>query len=402
MRTASLLYFELACSLFERGDGYPISEPIGEKAPPALERYNDIENQGWMPSDDTIAEHLRQGLGLDTTHLKETLLTHLTSRLDKIDTDIAWVGEMLSGFSADAVIRLTQVHEEALPDSLPLLLAARLKYGVADLGKWRQAVDRMRALDNELELFAAFADIEDEFEPLEILVDKVRFTLWSAVSEVAAWADRAPVSGWNRRSNARSLATDVEATVAVCGPEFARLFKDAGAAVVSALNQLAGSQPATRVADVAAKLERAASATARTVPVSVLRRPATAFRAGHTTQVLRLTTPTAKKAAAIRKYRLPGRSSHSHTPVGPSDPGSASRAFRPRGRLRSLSRLPRPARTAAPPCRRPVSSAMPNATWIAPDGWFEWPATSSSTVIETMPATKHTPAVNAQASARTM
>jgi hypothetical protein len=171
VRTASLLYFGLACSLFEQGDRYPIGDPIGQKAPPALKRYNDSENAGLMPSAAQIVGVLRQGLHLDPASIKETLVSHLTSRLDKIDADIAWAGEMLSGLGPDAVVRLAQVHEKALPDSLQGLLDAELRYSSEDLIRWRQAVHDLEGLDHELELFAAFADIEDGFEPAEVLIE---------------------------------------------------------------------------------------------------------------------------------------------------------------------------------------------------------------------------------------
>lgn len=171
VRTASLLYFQLACSLFEHGDEYPIGDPINQKTSPTMERYSVPGDRGRVPSAATTAAHLRFDLGLDAASLKETLITHLTSRLDKMEADIAWAGERLSGLWPDAIIRLAQLPEGTLPDSLQQLIAVELKYCESDLDRWRQAVEELRALDGELGSFAAFADIEDDFEPLEVLVD---------------------------------------------------------------------------------------------------------------------------------------------------------------------------------------------------------------------------------------
>jgi hypothetical protein len=176
LRSACLLYFGIVCSLFERGDKYPMGEPLNRKVSPALAKYNPPDSKGAL-SEAIIASHLRSGLITDEVGLKQTLITHLTSRLAELEAEIAWVGEMLPGLWPDSVVRLAQVHEEGLPDSLGELLNAKLKYGVSDLATWRQALADMQALDDKLELFAMFADIEDDFEPLEVqigeLVDRI-------------------------------------------------------------------------------------------------------------------------------------------------------------------------------------------------------------------------------------
>ncbi|GAA2522958.1 hypothetical protein [Pilimelia columellifera] len=170
VHTAGLLYFELACSLFERGDGYPINDPIGPRASPQLDRYNDPGDKGGVPSSVTIAAKLRHDIGLDGISLNEALRAHLTSRLNKVDEDVEWVSEMLAGFDRDLVIRLAQVHENALPDSPHQLHALELTYQAADLDRLRHAVEGMQVITDKFHLFAAFAEIENTFEPLEILV----------------------------------------------------------------------------------------------------------------------------------------------------------------------------------------------------------------------------------------
>lgn len=142
VHTASLLYFELVCSLFERGEK-PRIRPLREIVSPAMERYRAPGDEGLMPSPAMVVAHLRQGLGLNAANLKETLLTHLISRLDEMEADIAWVTERLPAYGPDAVIRLAQLSSES---------SKRRTYGVPDLGRWRQAVDKMRVCDDKMAL----------------------------------------------------------------------------------------------------------------------------------------------------------------------------------------------------------------------------------------------------------
>ncbi|HKR58693.1 MAG TPA: hypothetical protein VJS64_03080 [Pyrinomonadaceae bacterium] len=173
IRSACLLYFEMTCSLFERGDEYPVGEPLNHRVSPELDKYNPSDAKGTIPSAATIAQYLRSKLGIDGDTLKGTLVANLTSRLDQMEADIACAGEMLSGLWSDAVIRLAQIPEGHLPDSLDALLERKLKYGASDFARWRQSVADMQALGDKLELFAAFADIEDSFEPLEVQVEEL-------------------------------------------------------------------------------------------------------------------------------------------------------------------------------------------------------------------------------------
>jgi len=77
-----------------------------------------------------------------------------------------------------------------------------------------------------------------------------RFTLYSAVAETSAWADRAPLPAWDRSGNARSLWVDVEVGLAMCGPAFLGLFHPTGAAVVESLRRVVAGSRAHRGSDV--------------------------------------------------------------------------------------------------------------------------------------------------------
>ena len=125
---------------------------------------------------------MRAGLGIDAATLKQMLIRHLTSRLDSLDAEISYLERSLfpgwrtvapEGPWREVVIRLAQIHEnyDSEPPEIDYILKLKLKYGPSDAPRWREAVKRLDALDNKPSLFAAFADIEEDFEPLETHVD---------------------------------------------------------------------------------------------------------------------------------------------------------------------------------------------------------------------------------------
>jgi hypothetical protein len=66
-----------------------------------------------------------------------------------------------------AIVHLAQWENEGLPETIEELLAVHAPYSEADLTAWRQQVAGLEEAGDRLELFAAFADIEDAFEPFE-------------------------------------------------------------------------------------------------------------------------------------------------------------------------------------------------------------------------------------------
>jgi hypothetical protein len=172
--TASLLYFELCCSIFERGDGHIIGYTLATSnpLPPAIARYNPSSQSSkadLTPSLSRIADSLRLGLHLDEAGLREKLKTHLKSRLHTIAIQIAKIGQHL-GVGEDIVVRLAYLHEELPPGDFDSLMVAKVPHSTRDLKKWLQEVEKLDDRDDKLSMFRIFSEIEDEFEPLEILV----------------------------------------------------------------------------------------------------------------------------------------------------------------------------------------------------------------------------------------
>jgi hypothetical protein len=144
--------------------------------PPALRKFNAPGTAKGYPTEEQIASILRSDLGIDDAGLKAALSAHLTSRLNELDAAIARVRDTLFGTLPQiapsrpwrqAVVHLAQWTGEELPASLDELLAANVEYREADLASWKHRAAALREAAGRLELFAAFADIEDAFEPFE-------------------------------------------------------------------------------------------------------------------------------------------------------------------------------------------------------------------------------------------
>jgi hypothetical protein len=177
VRSACLLYFDMTCALFERLSQYPLTTmAIHRETPPALRKFVAPEAAKGYPTEEQIAASLRAGLGIDDAGLKKALTTHLIGRLDDLDETISRAERSLFGTIAkvipsgpwrQAIVHLAQWKEESLPGSIEELLSAQVRYGEADLAAWRQHVAGLQEIRDRLELFAAFGDIEDAFEPFE-------------------------------------------------------------------------------------------------------------------------------------------------------------------------------------------------------------------------------------------
>lgn len=177
VRSACLLYFDIACTLFERLSQYAIATSSSHKeVPPTLRKFIVPESVTAYPTEGQIAAGLRSDLGIDEVSLREILVAHLLSRLDDLYEAISRVENLLfaagvelmpSGPWRRATIHLAQRQDEGFPESIEELLAAPVQYSEADFTAWRQKVADLREVGDRIELFASFADIEDDFEPFE-------------------------------------------------------------------------------------------------------------------------------------------------------------------------------------------------------------------------------------------
>ena len=146
------------------------------EAPPALRKFNPPGMAERYPTEEQIAACLRASLGIDDAALGKALAAHLTARLDDLDAVISRVqGRAVWGHSAACPIGPVEADSRPpcalegrrAPGSFDELLATQVPYGEADMTSWRQEVAGLQKATCRLDLFAAFADIEDAFEPFE-------------------------------------------------------------------------------------------------------------------------------------------------------------------------------------------------------------------------------------------
>lgn len=176
IHSACLLYFDMTCALFERLCQAPFQvATMHMQAPPELRKFSPAGTDGY-PTVEEVVAGLRSGLGIDDAGLRKALANHLTARLDDLEAAVSRVEGLLFGTLPELapsvpwrqlVVHLAQWEGEELPGSFDELLAARVPYGEADLAAFRRMAADTQDAVGRLELFAAFADTEDAFEPFE-------------------------------------------------------------------------------------------------------------------------------------------------------------------------------------------------------------------------------------------
>lgn len=95
LHSACLLYFHMACTLFERlpQASFEVAT-LHMKAPPGLRKFSPAGTDDY-PTGEQIAASLRSGLGIDDAGLRKALAGHLAGRLD--DLEAAMGGRRASG-----------------------------------------------------------------------------------------------------------------------------------------------------------------------------------------------------------------------------------------------------------------------------------------------------------------
>jgi hypothetical protein len=118
---------------------------------------------------------LRAGLPLDIDGIRTALATHLKDRIEVMENQLAFVEgclpEQLRAVSALKVVQFW--HQDPMPPnaSIEQVRAFVSPHGADAFTKLRIATDSMNQLADKLELFDRFATIEEEFEPLETIID---------------------------------------------------------------------------------------------------------------------------------------------------------------------------------------------------------------------------------------
>jgi hypothetical protein len=134
-----------------------------------------------------ISQALRAGLPLDAEGIRTALSTHLTSRLDGIEESIDFVRESThpdrNKEEALKGVQYWNADRSRNPwvCAEPAFTMFRPRYTLASIEQWRREVAALHGVADKLEMFNRFADIEDDFEPLEELLSEVAGLIDNAI-----------------------------------------------------------------------------------------------------------------------------------------------------------------------------------------------------------------------------
>jgi len=123
-----------------------------------------------------IAMTIRADLPLEMDGIRQALVSHLTDRLDAMSHELTFVVENSSlGSQADHVLKAIQfceVHSAGDPrQGNPVFDAFVPQYTTDSFLLWDKEVHDLQSTEDRFEMFDLFASIEDDFEPLERMID---------------------------------------------------------------------------------------------------------------------------------------------------------------------------------------------------------------------------------------
>jgi hypothetical protein len=179
IKAATFVYFDIATDFLVRLQPGSTSWKGGENYD-WLKKYG-LETK-FASSEEIlprITEGLRAGLPLDVAGIRTALVTHLIGRLDAMENQLVFIEEFLPhDVRAETPLKVVQFwHQNPRPTIVsPEQTHAQIRAFVAPHGpdaftKWRAATEALNAVEDKLEMFDRFATIEDEFEPLEMMID---------------------------------------------------------------------------------------------------------------------------------------------------------------------------------------------------------------------------------------
>lgn len=172
LNTAVEIYFYLCCKMLAEipVHSMSISGPVPQGLVDAL--GTKLAGLG-MDAHVTVAEWLLGGGDLESQEIQQALAAHVLDRLEALDEDLKRVASeigALSGedVSADDILIFVQLGPD-FDGRTPWEKIRQLSVpiGRAEIEDWRSRGIALADLTPATAAFAVFADIEDEFEPLE-------------------------------------------------------------------------------------------------------------------------------------------------------------------------------------------------------------------------------------------
>ncbi|MEU3189177.1 hypothetical protein ABZ686_00715 [Streptomyces sp. NPDC006992] len=171
IRPAVLIYFDTVCSMLDHYDQFMVGYSSNTELGPEIRKYLGDSPTSIFRKDryTVVAAQLRESAGLSVESMGPTLASHLMERLNTLKANLAVVEEFLEnvpGISSSDILRIVQADLRSNP-SLGDLRSRKYKYSSCDLTRWRSEAAALESMDEKYSMFTAYANIENEFEPLE-------------------------------------------------------------------------------------------------------------------------------------------------------------------------------------------------------------------------------------------
>jgi hypothetical protein len=147
------------------------------RVPTNLDKYQSLMKHGPnFNSQGQIADHLEKVHGLDEPlAVGQALSEHVVARLDELLENVDYCLELLPT-DWDRAVALAYIQLEE-PAKLRAAIGESPRFrdsghSLDTIEGWRRRAEELTSIGSKLGAFAAFADLEDEFEPLEQMVQQ--------------------------------------------------------------------------------------------------------------------------------------------------------------------------------------------------------------------------------------
>ena len=132
-----------------------------------------------------IAAKLREGLPLDLPGIRTSLIGHLTDRLGAMENELDFVAQHSRvGPDRELILKDVQFWHSKHSGKLPKEAAFDTyvpQFNLACMPRWRGQVTSLSTVDDKSEMFDVFGTIEDDFEPLETMIDDAVSSIDAAI-----------------------------------------------------------------------------------------------------------------------------------------------------------------------------------------------------------------------------
>ena len=177
IRPAVLVYFDIVCTMLEHYSQFSLAYGSDDDLGPELLRHIEGDRLAAflfrMDLPKLIASRLREELGLDMAVVRNALAAYLIARLGDMARELVFIEENLevSGLMPGDALLLVQADLSGSP-TLEDIRSRQYRYSAGDLDRWKDQSLALEEISDKITMFAKYASIEDEFEPLEILIKK--------------------------------------------------------------------------------------------------------------------------------------------------------------------------------------------------------------------------------------